>query len=455
VPVPSPGAAPPASPFRFGERPRPSKDPEKTLQVTPPRKRQRGLRLLGLLATTILLLLGFSLSSSLAGQISASRVWMLAAGLLSAVLLPALVASWLRAMLRRRNRRGPGTIAALVTINLLLLLGAALLAPGATRRALHQHGSWWVGGIAELLGKDAKNPAVVGAGSVFRWLGDRLPGTPMPEPRVTGPSTPAPDGRAARGALDGGVASVPADLAARHDLGASGPAGEIRVAFEKRGTAIVVPVKLTGAGGQVLEARMLFDTGASISTLDEKTLRAIGQTLPPDSPTIETMTANGVVRRSLTVIEGIELGSGAVVQGGVTVTLCEPCASGGTVGLLGLNFSRHFTVTLDHEAGQILLRRRALAGGRVLDIKPFVELGEAKGHWKGPLLTVECVVQSRAPRALRNLRIAALVKEGGREGKIWGELKELPARGRQPLTLQGLPPLKAPSFLLQLEQAEW
>jgi hypothetical protein len=233
------------------------------------------------------------------------------------------------------------------------------------------------------------------------------------------------------------------------------PGAEVRVAFERRGSAIVVPVKLSGAGGQTLEARMLFDTGASITTIDEKTLRALGQLLPPDAPTIETSTANGVVRRSLTVIEGIELGRGALVSGGVTVTLCEPCASGGTIGLLGLNVSRHFTVTLDHEAGQILLKPRALVGGHVLDIQPFVELRDARGSWRGPLLTVELVVESRAPRALRNLRVVAVVKDGAREGKIWGELKQLPARGRQPLTLQGLPPVKAASFALKLEAAEW
>jgi predicted aspartyl protease len=417
------------------------------------------VRALGLLATALLLLLAFTLTSSLAGLVSASPWWMLAAGVALTVALPALVASWLRALRARRagatasGRRGPSTMRALVVVNLLVLVACAL-ASGATRRAVRAHGSWWVARIARLLGKPA-SPVIATTDALLGWLTDLLPGQSgqpaQPRPRQGDGGVAARALEAGRPA-DGDRARRP-DSGARADVGATGSGG-VTVAFERRGSGIVVPVTLVATAGTEVRVRMLLDTGASITTIDDRTLRGLGQMLPSDSPSIQTQTANGVVRRNVTVIEGAEVGA-ARVRGGLTVSLCEPCAAGEVVGLLGLNWARHFTVTIDHDGGRVVLTPKPGGGERLSDILPFVELGDAKGLWRGPLLSVECQLVSRAPRALRNLRVAAVVKEGAREGRIWTELKALPARGRVQLKLQGLPPVKAESFALRLEQAEW
>jgi len=405
----------------------------------------------------VLLLLGFTLSSSLAGQIGTSRWWLLAAGLGFSVLLPVLLASWVRALRRGRGARTtrPSSLQAIALVNALLLLGAGLLAPGTTRVALGRHGSWWVEAISRGLGGDPKNAAVRGTGEVLRWLGALLPGQ-----GEAGPALTASDGGTARRG-DGGPAQPPgaADAGRPPDLRAlprdatAMVGGEVRVSFERRGSGVVVPVSLQGPGGRV-EAKMLFDTGASFTTLNEATLRRLGLVVAPEDPTIETQTANGLVRRSLVVIDGVSVGR-ATVDGGVAVAACDPCASGEVVGLLGLNFSGHFRFTLDHAAGQLVLAARQGPIDHLADILPFVDLSEAKGSWRGPLLTVDVTVRSRAPRGLRDVKVAAVVKAEGREGRISGEAKQVPARGSTLLKLQGLPPVRAPSFTLRLESAAW
>ena len=214
----------------------------------------------------------------------------------------------------------------------------------------------------------------------------------------------------------------------------------------------MVPVRLR-AGVEEISAKMIFDTGASLTTLNEATLRRLGLAVSPDDATVEMHTANGIVRRPLSVIEGLSLG-GAPIGGGVTVAVCEPCAQGEVVGLLGLNVSGKFRVTLDQEAGQMVLQPKP-DRSRLGDILPWVDLKEASGVWRGPLLTVDLTVENRAPRALRNVRVSAVVRLGAVEGRISADMAELAARGRAPLRVQGLPSVRGTSFLLRLERADW
>jgi predicted aspartyl protease len=386
-----------------------------------------------------------------------------AAGLVICFVLPIVIASWIRALRARRQASGaagggpatpartaqkPSSLMTIAVSNALLLAVCALAAPKATQRALHQHGAWWVARIARAVGGDEQNAVVrVGHGAV-RWLADLLPGpAPTPSP---GTASGTASGTAPR--LDSAVARLPdarrADQAPPPD-----PGGEVRVVYEKRGNAIIVPVTVQGAGGSTA-VKMIFDTGASLTTINEATLRAVGQWVATDDPTVETHTANGVVQRRITAIEGVGLGA-ARVGGGVTVSVCEPCASGDVVGLLGLNVQRHFRVTLDHDAGKLVLAPKSPPVGHLQDIMPFVEMRDASGEWRGPLLQVSLALVNRASRGLRNVRVAAVIKGEGKEGRIWGEAKVVPAKDRTPLKLEGLSPVKGKTFQLVLERAEW
>lgn len=418
-----------------------------------------------------LVLLGFTLISSLAARVSENHWWMLSAGLLCSLVLPGVLASWLRALRRgfraRRARRpapgevarppapvySPSTVGTVVMLNLAVLAGAVTLAPALTREALFARGTWWVQESARLAGTPREHPLVVRAEAMIFGLADLVPGEaeaqkPRRARRPTAPPPASPQ--------DGGPEHPPGEPPLE-----PGPEpvtlpgdGEVRVSFQRRGsTGIVVPVTLYGPAGAV-PVRMLFDTGATLSTVDRATLARLGLRTSPLDPIIESHTANGAVKRPITVVEGVEM-QGAKVGGGLTFTLCDPCATGKVVGLLGLNFSRHFRVTVDHDAGEIVLQPKPVHVGHLFDIRHFVSLDEAKGLWRGPLLSIKVLVRNRSPRPLQRVVVEAEVKSGEKSGRIRGTLAQVPARGEARLTLEGRPGVKGSTFLLRLAGARW
>ena len=412
-----------------------------------------------------LLLLGFTTASSLATRVSDNLWWMLAVGLFCSIGVPVVLASWLRALRRGQAAhevkkkvlgaaqeperpaelpRSPTTLGTMVVMNLVVVVVACAAAPALTREAVLKHGSWWARETAELVGKDPKHALVLRTDAMLRWLVHHLP---RQSPAVKLSPT-RPDG--------GGVATPAPDALApplTYEDGGSATPGEVRVSFKKKGSAIIVPVKLSGADGEVT-VKMLFDTGATITTIDTATLRRLGLAVGPGDPVVESHTAAGPVRRHITVIDGADLG-GAVVDNGLAVAVCDPCAQRDVIGLLGLNFSRHFLVTVDHEGGALVLQKKRLDLGRLHDIRHFVELEHARGMWRGPLLRVTLVVKNRSARGLRKVKVAAVVTSGDRSGQITKTLDKVPARGQVSMSISGFPKVKGSKFLVKLLYAEW
>jgi hypothetical protein len=429
-------------------------------------KKSRVSSVLWTLLAFLFLLIGFIVSSSLAGAISENRWWMLASGLCSALILPAIIASWIRGIRRSRGRKRhaaagppteakppgpvqPSSITSILVMNLLLVLGCSLLAAGTTKREVRRHGSWWVERIVHAAGGDTENPVLRNTERTLYWITSLLPGPDEPSAHASL------SGQGDSGPSDGGISpetgAVYPDLSALD--GAITTGGEIRVAYQKQGPSIIVPVTLHGPNG-VARVRMLFDTGATLCTVDSVTLRKLGVVLDLEDPTIKSYTANGMVRRKITVVDGLSI-QGARVSG-VTVTHCDPCATREVVGLLGLNVLRHFKVTLDDEASQIVLQPKASRTGHLLDIRPFVKLGAARGRWRGPMLSIQLTVHNRSGRGMRYLKLVAEVKdEQGKTGRIWGEIRNVPPRSKVPMKIEGLSPVKGGRFSLKLERADW
>ncbi|MBW2229226.1 MAG: retropepsin-like domain-containing protein [Deltaproteobacteria bacterium] len=127
---------------------------------------------------------------------------------------------------------------------------------------------------------------------------------------------------------------------------------------------------------------MIFDTGATFTTLDERTLRALGLDVPVSAPRVTLQTANGRIEAPLVLVDAIWMGDEPVEW--VTVAVCDSCANPPAVGLLGLNVSRQFQVSLDHDRKRIDLRGRHRAGDRQLDVAPWLEIhSEARRLWNG------------------------------------------------------------------------
>jgi hypothetical protein len=144
---------------------------------------------------------------------------------------------------------------------------------------------------------------------------------------------------------------------------------------------------------------MIFDTGATYSTLDRETLLRLGYGFTADSPRISSQTANGEIQSSLVIVDRLWLGGMEV--DGVTVALCDECASDAYVGLLGLNVTHRFLVTLDTARQEMLLRPRQDSRLRTLDIAPWLSLEARTMSW--PDGRVEVAVKGRNLSARRLL----------------------------------------------------
>ena len=68
----------------------------------------------------------------------------------------------------------------------------------------------------------------------------------------------------------------------------------------------------------------------------------------------------------------------------VTMAVCESCASPPSAGLLGLNVSQRFHVSINHDRQAIALERRRGTDDRSLDIRNWIQIrSEAQESWNG------------------------------------------------------------------------
>jgi len=226
---------------------------------------------------------------------------------------------------------------------------------------------------------------------------------------------------------------------------------EVTVPLERRGSSYYVGARLN----QRVEVTYLYDTGASLTTIDSDTLARLGLKVPEHAPTIRTQTANGVVEVPILVLDSIEVG-GARVQGGFTVSLCDSCSDGRKRGLLGLNFSRRYLTTIDETKGELRLVPRVDALDHRFDIEPFLAYADVKGTVQGGVCKVTGRVRNRAPRPIQSMRVAAVLvdKDDKDVGRIRGTVEPVPAGGEQKFELHGRAPSFA-KFYLELEGADW
>ncbi len=244
---------------------------------------------------------------------------------------------------------------------LMLLVGLPVYFPGERADALSTGMSW----LGAAMGQQrAEQGAALGAALAGALGEERLTGTPprpvlAPEPEAggAGVAVAAPREDTPRPALEEDAVVLP---------------------YEGEGRSLRLPVSFEGPES-VEELWMLFDTGATFTTLDEATLNALGVRIPRGAPEVTLQTAGGERTAKLVLIDRLWLGGFAVE--GVTVAVCEPCASGGVSGLLGLNVTGQFQVTLDHDRREMVLAPRDRPD-RHLDIERWLELDTQLTAWK-------------------------------------------------------------------------
>ncbi len=117
----------------------------------------------------------------------------------------------------------------------------------------------------------------------------------------------------------------------------------------KEMSTIVVDAILNGK----LAVPLLLDTGASYTRLTRQTAHELAITATQNMPKMKFLTSGGVVESPIVKLESIQVGASEVRDVDVAIDVDGHLR----IGLLGMNFLRHFKITLDPEQGRVKLER--------------------------------------------------------------------------------------------------
>lgn len=181
---------------------------------------------------------------------------------------------------------------------------------------------------------------------------------------------------------------------------------QIALHYEGDGRRMTVDITVEHAG-TVAELHMLLDTGATFTTLSTEQLRTLGLSAGPDAPRITLQTANGEREASLLLLDRLWLGD--LAMDGIAIATCDACASPEVAGLLGLNVTGGFNLSIDADHQEVVFTRRA-DYSRHLDVKPFVDIG-ATIRTMGGRVSAEPWIENRSHRYLLGAQIALRCEE--------------------------------------------
>lgn len=185
----------------------------------------------------------------------------------------------------------------------------------------------------------------------------------------------------------------------------SDPMGEqVFLPYEGSDRERKVAVTLEGPNGQTEDVWMLFDTGATLTTVHPDVLRRLGVEPTASNPIMRFQTANGERKDAVTLLHRVWM-SGLGVEG-VSVAACTTCATEGTVGLLGLNVSGQFQVTLDPTRRVIILVPNQAVPDRQIDVSPWVELDGNFRSWADGRIDLDIYAENQSERAIQELRLS-------------------------------------------------
>lgn len=225
-------------------------------------------------------------------------------------------------------------------------------------------------------------------------------------------------------------------------------ADQVALPYEGEGRTLAVPVTIDGAGGRSQEIWMMFDTGATLTTLDMATLRELGVRVRADAPEVTVQTAGGPRQTRLALVDRVWVG-GMEVEG-VTVSVCDDCRGEHTRGLLGLNVSGRFLSTVDPSRREIVLEPHQGEADRVLDIAHWVELSATATRWPDGRVEVEARLKNRAERDIEWAEVSIQCSE-----RFTAPMEHIPA-GQEIKATVSLPTgVQCDQYKVGLERAGW
>jgi hypothetical protein len=163
---------------------------------------------------------------------------------------------------------------------------------------------------------------------------------------------------------------------------------------------------------------------------------------------VTVRTAGGERQTRLVLLPRIWVG-GFEVEG-VTVGVCDECVGGDTVGLLGLNVSGRFLVTVDQARHEILLRPRTGAEDRTVDITHWVDLSAEATRYGDGRIEVAVQVENRSDRRIHTADVEINCNQS-----FVAALEDLAPRKRVE-TVVSLPPgTDCSKYTIRLDRGTW
>jgi len=334
---------------------------------------------IGASAIAILLMMG-------TGLVRGGHPWLVALIAVAVVLLPA------RALAQVGVSSGgrPSAIArgtAMIMWSLGVLICFPLYFPGeredSLRLGLASVEPWTQGHLDSSLAAEVHEwlPAVEGRIVPEEAKKEKIPKPPPVAKKARRPAEPA--------------KPPPPDLPEAQD--------EVVLPTEGRRGSLKIPVTIEGRRASE-EITMIFDTGATLTTFNRATLRKIGIRVPQDAPRMQVHTAAGPRETQVVLVPRLWVG-GFEVEG-VSVAVCDPCATGEAVGLLGLNVSERFLVTVDGAREELVLSPRTGATNRATDVTPWVDLEAEATRWPDGRTEVILEAENTSERWIERLTVA-------------------------------------------------
>ena len=164
--------------------------------------------------------------------------------------------------------------------------------------------------------------------------------------------------------------------------------------------------------------------------------------------TLPDLSLRTLSRTRLALVDRMWIG-GMEVRG-VTVSVCDACADEETAGLLGMNVSGLFRVTVDTAREEIVLVPRDGPADRAVDVAPWLQLEATATRWQDGRVEVEVRSQNQSPR------LVELAREGIHCEDSWvAELRNVPPLGSAS-TIDALPVgTECKDYRITLDKAYW
>lgn len=129
-------------------------------------------------------------------------------------------------------------------------------------------------------------------------------------------------------------------------------AGGMEFSISRNALSIILDGVVSGPSDKH-RITMVLDTGASNCMIPYKVAKKIGYEVTENGRCLKIHSANGLITTPVIAIDEIEV---LVLKVKDIDVICHDLSSGAYVdGLLGLNFLRHFKVTIDFPNGKLIL----------------------------------------------------------------------------------------------------